>query len=153
MAGRRKHIWFGPLACGLVVLTLSGPDGRTVGPFSARASGGVAEIRYPPPDGDGWTVHIQIPGQSPPIELSHGYVETTARRLTGARGGDVEGLRDEIWTRPRDFPGLYELWILASASVRASTPPAVSHPPIRRSISSPPPMTTQRGSCARSWIA
>lgn len=32
------------------------------------------------------------------------------RRLTGALGGEVQGLGDEIWTRPRDFPGLYELW-------------------------------------------
>ena len=31
-------------------------------------------------------------------------------RLNGALGGEVQGLRDEIWTRPRDFPGLYELW-------------------------------------------
>lgn len=38
------------------------------------------------------------------------HFEKLGRRLTGARGGDVEGLGDEIWTRPRDFPGLYELW-------------------------------------------
>jgi catechol 2,3-dioxygenase-like lactoylglutathione lyase family enzyme len=38
------------------------------------------------------------------------HFEKLGRRLTGARGGEVEGLNDEIWTRPRDFPGLYEMW-------------------------------------------
>ncbi|HEY2331767.1 MAG TPA: hypothetical protein VGH94_07585 [Acidimicrobiales bacterium] len=49
-------------------------------------------------------VHVEDPQDF----LDH--FEKLGRRLTGARGGDVEGLRDEIWTRPRDFPGLYELW-------------------------------------------
>lgn len=58
---------------GLVVLTLTGPDGQVAGPFTAQAANGVAEIRYPPRE-DGWTVHISIPAQGGAIELSHAYM-------------------------------------------------------------------------------
>ena len=49
-------------------------------------------------------VHIEEP------EDFMAHMESLGHPLTGARGGAVEGLGDEIWTKPKDFPGLYELW-------------------------------------------
>ncbi len=49
-------------------------------------------------------VHVEGPDEFMTHMDGLGYA------LNGARGGPVEGLRDEIWTKPRDFPGLYELW-------------------------------------------
>ncbi len=63
---------------GLVVITLAGPAGQVAGPFTVQATNGVAELRYPPQRGDGWTVNITIPMQSGPIELSHGYTVPAA---------------------------------------------------------------------------
>ena len=49
-------------------------------------------------------VHVQDP------EDFMAHMESLGHSLSGARGGAVEGPGDEIWTKPRDFPGLYELW-------------------------------------------
>jgi hypothetical protein len=58
---------------GVVSVTLTHPDGRTLGPFVARGAAGVFEARYPPPEGVGWTVTLAIAGPAGTAEASHPY--------------------------------------------------------------------------------
>lgn len=56
-----------------VAITLEDASGERMGPMIARPVGDTYEVRYPPQEGDGWNVLIEIQGPDGAAAVRHAY--------------------------------------------------------------------------------
>jgi hypothetical protein len=74
-----------PVRDATVAITLE-RDGERIGPFVARSLDGSYEVRYPRPDGDRWSVLIEVNGPNGSAAARHAYRSPAGDGWSGPTG-------------------------------------------------------------------